>query len=94
MQTDILKTESNILLGREELRFMIKADKTPSFAEVLKIAAEQTKKPEENIFVEGIKGKFGRESFLIKAYAYKSKEDKEKHHPVKVKKGEQAQKTE
>lgn len=90
METHSFKTESNILLGREELRFIIKTNKTPSFAEVLKIIAEQTKKPEETIFVDGIKGKFGRESFLIKAYAYKSKEDKEKSHPAKAKKGEQA----
>ena len=86
METYSIKTESNILLGREELRFIIKTNKTPSFADVLKLIAEQTKKPEENIFVEGIKGKFGRESFLIKAYAYKTKEDKEKNHPVKLKK--------
>lgn len=94
MQIDILKTENNILLGREELKFIIKTGKTPSFADVLKLIAEQAKKPEENIFVEGIKGKFGRESFLVKAFVYKSKEDKEKHHPSKVKKEEQAPKAE
>jgi len=92
MQTDILKTENNILLGREELKLIIKTDKTPSFADVVKLIAEQVKKPEESIFVEGIKGKFGRESFLVKAYVYKTKEDKEKAHPVKVKSEGQAPK--
>ena len=92
METSSFKTESNILLGREELRFILKTSKTPSFADVLKIISEHVKKPEETIFVDGIKGKFGRESFLVKAYVYKSKEDKEKTHPVKVKNEGQAPK--
>ena len=88
MEIQNFKNEHNILLNRHEIRFIAKAGKTPTFAEVTKLAAEQAKKPEENMHIETIKGKFGRESFLVKAYAYESKEDREKNHPVKQKKAQ------
>ena len=81
-----LKTTNNLLLKRQEINFIIKSDKTPTFQDAVKIVSEQAKKPEENIYVSKIAGKFGRKSFLVTAYAYESKEDREKMHHVKEKK--------
>ena len=67
----------NDILKRLELSLELESEINPNFSDVKKQLAEQFSKPEENINVSSIKGSFGRNSFLIKAVIYDSKEDLE-----------------
>ncbi|MEM0465607.1 MAG: hypothetical protein QXW97_02810 [Candidatus Pacearchaeota archaeon] len=71
---DIKKDFRNELLKRQEISFVLEHDKTPSFSEMEKLISEEFKKPIDTIDVYNIKGKFGRKTFLIKAYIYDSPE--------------------
>ena len=74
-----IKTDIKNELGkRNELVLEVEADSNPSFIDMKKAIAEQTKKSEENIDVYNIKGKFGTNLFIVKAHIYDSKEDLEK----------------
>jgi len=76
-----MEIKSNIrneLFKRDEIIFLLDAEKTPSFDEMEKKVLEQVKKPKENIDVYSIKGNFGLKQFNIGAYVYDSKEDLEK----------------
>ena len=74
---EIKKDFKNELMQRRELSLIVDSEKNPSFAEMSKMISEQFKSPEENIMVEGIKGKFGSNTFLVKASIYNSKELKD-----------------
>ncbi|MDP2938730.1 MAG: hypothetical protein Q8O13_01415 [Candidatus Omnitrophota bacterium] len=71
----ITKETRNELFSRKEVNFIIESEKNPSFSDTRKIVAEHFKKPEENIEVYSIYGKFGRKTFLVKSYIYDSKKD-------------------
>lgn len=86
MKVEILEDKKNELLKRQEVKLIFYSEKNPSFQEALKIISGEVKKPEENIAIKGIKGKFGRKSFLINAFVYDSKEEKERIEPKKKEK--------
>lgn len=90
---EIIEDKNNSLLKRREVKVIAEAEKNPSMQEASKIIAEQFKSQEENISVNQIKGKFGRNTFLITAKIYKSKEDKEKTEPKPKEKKGNAEKT-
>jgi ribosomal protein S24E len=69
------KNIKNALMKRHEVSYIVDAEKNPSFPEMTKQISSEMKKPEENINVYSIQGKFGRDTFLVKAYVYDSKED-------------------
>ena len=73
----IKKDIKNELLGRREISLIVESKNTPSFAESAKIVAEHFKAPEESIMIEAVRGKFGRDTFLLNASIYNSKELKE-----------------
>jgi len=68
----------NELFKRNEIVLELEAEKNPSFKEVKKQLAEELSKPEENIDVYSVKGKFGKKLFVAMASIYDSKEDLEK----------------
>jgi len=68
----------NELFKRNEIEAELEAEKNPSFEETSKTISETLGKPEESIEVYNIKGSFGSNKFVVKAYSYDSKEDKEK----------------
>jgi len=70
---EIKKNIKNDLFGRKEIEIILTAEKTPSFAEISKMLGEHFKAAEDEIMVENVKGKFGRNTFLIKACIYDSK---------------------
>lgn len=70
----IQKESKNELFKRQEVSLILESDKNPNFSDVKKKLSEKFSKPEEAIDVYNIKGKFGRNTFLIKAYVYDSKE--------------------
>ena len=75
---NITKETENKLLKRKEISFIIESEKNPNFSEMKKKISEKFSKPEESIDVYGINGKFGRKTFLVKAYVYDSQEAFEK----------------
>ena len=82
-----LENKDNYLLNRKEIKIVIQADKNPSFNEALLIFNKEFKADPEATVIKNVKGKFGRDTFLLTAFVYKTKEDKEKFEPkAKVKK--------
>jgi len=73
----IVEDKENSLLNRREVKAVIQAGKNPSFKEAEDLISEKFKAEKENIAVKAIKGKFGRDTFLLTAFIYKTKEDKE-----------------
>ena len=83
---EIIEDKQNELLSRREVKILVSSEKNPGFPEASKAVAEQFKAIEELISVRGIRGKFGRDTFLITARIYKNKEDKENLEKKKEKK--------
>jgi len=75
---EIKKDIRNELFKRQEVRLEIQSENSPSFDEVRKEIVEKFGKPEENMDVYNIKGRFGKKVFMVDAYIYDSKEDLEK----------------
>jgi ribosomal protein S24E len=73
----IIKETKNDLLKRKEIQFVIEAEKNPGFEGSKKVLIEKIKTPEENIAIKFVKSKFGTHEFLIEAFVYNSKQDKE-----------------
>ena len=71
---EIKKDFKNELLGRREVKFVLESEKTPSYPEMAKLIAENFKANEETVLLEGVKGKFGRSTFLVSASIYNTKE--------------------
>lgn len=89
----IIKEIKNDLLKRKEIQFIVESEKNPGFEGSKKVLIEKIKTPEENIAIKFVKSKFGTHEFLIEAFAYNSKEDREKIEPkVKSKKKVEAAK--
>jgi len=84
----IISEKDNTLLNRKEVKMLVEAEKNPGFADMLKAVAEKYKIDESLINVNKIKGKFGRDTFLINAFLYKTVEEKEKQNRKKEKKAE------
>lgn len=85
----ILTDTKNALLKRREIKIVVEASGNPGFEQARKIVVDKCKASEENIVVNNVKGKFGRDTFLIDAFVYDSVKDKETIEPKpKAKKGE------
>ena len=85
MELKIIIENQNPLFNRKEIEGEIKAEVTPSRAEVRKILSEKYSVPEETIKIRTIKGAYGSRTFLLVANIYKSKQDKDKVEQVKKK---------
>lgn len=72
---DTKKNMRNDLFKRQEIVMEVAADKNPGFNEAKKIVSEKFSKPEENIEIRGVQGKFGKKTFAVDAHIYDSKED-------------------
>ena len=75
---NILEEKENPLYNRKEIKIIGKSKINPNKIDSEKLISEKFSKPVENIVIKKIKGKFGRDTFLITANIYNSKEDKEK----------------
>jgi len=83
---EILTDKDNFLLKRREVKFVIEADKNPSFEEAGFLIAKDFNAHADHIAVKEVNGKFGRNTFLIKAFIYANKDDKAKFEKKKEKK--------
>jgi len=99
MERQLIERKENPFFKREEIKIIVEAEKNPSFSEAEEAVASELKVEKEKILIRKIKGKFGRNTFLIEAEIYKNKEDKEeagmkKKSDGKAKKAEPQQSTE
>lgn len=84
---DKLNEKSNVLLKRKEILFAVEAGANPGFDKVRKLAAEDMKTGEDLVVIKSLKNNFGTNRFVVEAFVYDSKEQKEKIEPrVKEKK--------
>ena len=81
-----IEDKENFLINRREIKFIVESEKNPGFDETINLIAEHFKSEKDNLEVKQIKGKFGRDTFLVSVFIYKSKEDKEKFERKKEKK--------
>lgn len=87
MTNKIIEDKNNELLKRREIKIIVESEKNPSMQEAIDMISKQFKAQGESIVVKSIKGKFGRNTFLISAFVYQNKETKEQTEPrVKGKK--------
>jgi ribosomal protein S24E len=88
---EIQKDIQNKLLNRREVVGVVQAETNPGFAEVLKTLSALTKADAEAIAIKDLRSNYGSNEFVVEAFVYKSKEDKEKVEPrQKAKKGGKA----
>jgi ribosomal protein S24E len=90
---NIIQDKDNFLFNRKEIRIIVEAEKSPSFEQASDIVSKEFKVEKDNIVIKEVRGKFGRNTFLISGFIYKTKEDKEKFEPKKKEKkkeGEEA----
>lgn len=71
---EIQKEARNELMKRNEVSYIIEGEKTPSFSDIKQEISKKYSKSPDCIDVYNIKGKFGRTTFLIKAYVYDNPE--------------------
>lgn len=90
---EIKKEQENPLFKRKEVKVLVEGDVNPKISEAAHIVSEKYKVSIENIKIRNVKGKFGRNTFLIEANLYESKEEKERNE-VKSKKELDAEKAE
>ena len=79
----------NELLKRKEILFSLESHSNPGFEVSKKAIVEKLKVEPEKIAMKSVKNNFGAREFLIEAFVYDTKEDKERIEPkVKLKKTE------
>lgn len=83
----ILEDNKNSLLKRREIKFVMESVSNPGFENSKNVLAEKVKTEKENIAIKFIKNNYGTRDFVIEAFIYDSKQDREKIEPkVKEKK--------
>jgi len=83
---EVIQQTRNELLKRNEIKGIVTSSGNFGFENAMKTVAEKLKAAEENIVLKNVKSKFGRDTFLIEALIYDSKEDREKIEPKKKEK--------
>lgn len=84
MNSEIIKTDKNPFLNREEILLEIKSKSTPSLEEIKK----EIKGDENLVVIRKVHSNFGKQRFLAEILIYNSIEDREKVEtiPKKIKK--------
>jgi len=80
---EIIEDLDNEVLKRKQVKVIVEAEKNPTINEAMDIISREFKVDKDKIVIKLVKGKFGRKTFLIHAFIYNSKEDKEKIEPKK-----------
>lgn len=83
----ITKESRNNLLKRKEVVFVLESEKNPGFSVVKEKVVHGFKTHDDHVAIKSIKNNFGTHQFVIEAFVYDTKEDKERIEPrVKPKK--------
>jgi ribosomal protein S24E len=83
---EITQDTKNNLLKRREIQFILESESNPGFEKSRKSVAEKLKTSEENVAIKYIRNNFGSREFLVEAFVYDNKEDKERIEPKKKEK--------
>ena len=84
---NVIKDFKNDLLNRREVKLVVEHSGNPGFAKAQELVAAHFKSDAKNVAVKTLKSKFGRDTFLLDAFVYKTEADKIRIEPrVKVKK--------
>jgi ribosomal protein S24E len=86
IKMEVIKDFRNELLKRKEVKMVVQNSGNPGFGDAKKVIAKKFKVVEENIAMKNVKGKFGRDTFLLDAFVYDTKEDLDRVEPVKKEK--------
>jgi ribosomal protein S24E len=78
MNSKIIEEKQNPLFKRKEIKIIVESLISPSVKDAEKIISEKFSGSEESVKIKKVGGKFGRNTFLISANIYSSKEDKDK----------------
>ena len=73
----------NSILKRTEVEYTVEALQNPGFQKATEMVSDKLKATKENIAIKAVRGKFGKNQFLIEAFVYDSLADKEKIEPKK-----------
>ena len=73
----IISDFKNSLLNRREIVFVIGSEANPGKTGANKAIIDKFKTHEENIVIKKIMNNFGKKDFVIEAFVYNSKKDKE-----------------
>ena len=65
------------MLKRREVEIVVESDSNPGFEGAKRFILDGFKVGEEGVVVRAIRGGFGKNEFLIEAFIYDSKKDKE-----------------
>lgn len=74
----VLQDKRNDLLKRREVKIIIEESGNPGFVKAKEFVVKEFKAEPGLILMNNVKGKFGRDTFLIDAFIYDTKEDMEK----------------
>lgn len=80
-QKQILQEKQNNFFNRKEVKVLVESPTSPSVNETKEFATKNFNAKQELVKVNKIKGKFGRNTFLINLDIYNSEEDRLKHDP-------------
>lgn len=76
-----LEEKQNSLFKRKEVKIIVENSVCPSIKDAEKIISKKFSSSEEAVKINKVQGKFGRNTFLISANIYSSKEEKDKTEP-------------
>ena len=78
----------NNLLKRREVTFVIEANSNPGLAEAQKVLIQEMNTPEDTIVIKSLKNNYGSKEFIVDAFIYDSKTQKDLIEPkTKIKQG-------
>lgn len=80
---NIFQDTHNALLKRREISLKVSASSNPGFTQALNMIAEKTHAKEEQIVIKAVRSTFGSNMFVIEAYVYNTRADKERVEPRK-----------
>lgn len=87
---DTTKDFRNDLMKRREVEVVLDSGSNPGFSNAEKAVSENFKAKEGSVVVKSVRGKFGRNDFIVEAFVYDSKEDKDSIEPKKKQKKKEA----
>jgi len=86
-----MKDFRNDLLKRREVQLIVNMNGNPGIQNSTNMVVDHFKSQEDKIVIKAVKGKFGRDTFLIDAFIYDSADQKNMIEPKKKVKKEKAQ---
>jgi len=81
MTLKIIETKENPFMKRKEVSASLEAMKSPSKEEIKEKLAQQLKSDKELTVIKDVRGSYGNNNFLVKAFIYQDKISMEQTEP-------------